>query len=67
MWTAIITYILSIISNITGWIKNKSDNKDLSNNQKAIKFQQETDKHKKIVHDAIINKDLDKIRKEISE
>lgn len=67
MWTAIITSILAIISNITGWIKNKSDNKDLYNNQKAIKFQKETDKHKQIVHDALKSKQLDKLRKEISE
>lgn len=67
MWTAIITSILTIISNITGWLKNKSDNKDLSDNQKAIKFQKETDKHKQIIEEALKTKNLDKIRKEISE
>ena len=67
MWTAIITSILTIISNITGWLKNKSDNKDLSDNQKAIKFQKETDKHKQLIAEALKTKNLDKIRNEISE
>jgi len=67
MWSTLVTSILNIISNITGWLKNKSENKDLTNNQQAIKLQKETEKHKKIVKDALDTNNLDEIRKEISE
>lgn len=59
--------ILEIISNITGYMRNKSTNTDLTDYEKNRKLQEEIDKHTLIIQDAQKKGDLDEIRKQASE
>lgn len=59
--------ILEIISNITGYMKNKSTNTDLTDYEKNRKLQEEIDQHTLVIQDAQKKGDLDEIRKQASE
>lgn len=59
--------ILEIISNITGYMKNKSTNTELTDYEKNRKLQEEIDQHTLIIQDAQKKGDLDEIRKQASE
>lgn len=59
--------ILEIISNITGYMRNKSTNTELTDYEKNRKLQEEIDQHTLIIQDAQKKGDLDEIRKQASE
>lgn len=59
--------ILEIISNITGYMRNKSMNTELTDYEKNRKLQEEIDQHTLIIQDAQKKGDLDEIRKQASE
>lgn len=59
--------ILEIISNITGYMRNKSANTELTDYEKNRKLQEEIDQHTLIIQDAQKKGDLDEIRKQASE
>lgn len=65
--TSCITCILNILSNITEWLKNKSKNTELTDNEKSKKLQEEIDTHNNIIKDAQHTNDLEEIRKHASE